>query len=172
MANFSNAGATAPRYYMKEISDDELGKCRMGHGVRLDIHGSFPGFGDFRNPVYRPGNIPENRAVNGTISEIKGLGEGLQLNNIYTIHGKIEVIVPDDIAEKVAAVILDHGRIGMPGDGVLTVVSLDYAVEDADQAEVEIMVSREPSGGVRRGHSLPVIRMEVIGHEGGTVQCG
>jgi nitrogen regulatory protein PII len=64
-----------------------------------------------------------------TISKIKGLGEEVRLYNPYTIHDKIEIIVPDDAAGKVVAVLLEHSRVGMPGDGVITVQTLDYAVK-------------------------------------------
>jgi nitrogen regulatory protein P-II 1 len=63
-----------------------------------------------------------------TIYEIKGLGEEVQLNNPYTIHDKIEVIVSDQQADAVEKSILDHTRTGLAGDGVVTVTPLDYAV--------------------------------------------
>ena len=64
-----------------------------------------------------------------TISEIKGLGEEVRLYNPYTIHDKVEIIVPDGVAEKAVTVLLENSRIGMPGDGIITVQALDYAVK-------------------------------------------
>jgi hypothetical protein len=42
---------------------------------------------------------------NMTISEIKGLGEELRLNNPYSIHDKIEVITSDEKAGTVVTVL-------------------------------------------------------------------
>lgn len=64
-----------------------------------------------------------------TISTVKGLGEEVGLHNPYLIHNKIEMILPDDKVEKAVALLLTNGRIGMPGDGIITVQSLDYAVK-------------------------------------------
>ncbi len=64
-----------------------------------------------------------------TISAVKGLGEEVRLHNPYTIHDKIEIILPDDKVEKAVALLLANSRIGMPGDGVIAVQSLDYVVK-------------------------------------------
>jgi nitrogen regulatory protein PII len=64
-----------------------------------------------------------------TISEIKGLGEELRLNNPYSIHDKIEIFVSDAKADEVVKTILDHSRSGLAGDGVVSVAPLDYAVK-------------------------------------------
>ncbi len=64
-----------------------------------------------------------------TISEIKGLGEELRLNNPYSIHDKVEIIVSDEKANGVVKAILDATRTGLAGDGVISVASLDYAVK-------------------------------------------
>lgn len=72
----------------------------------------------------------EQAGIKGmTISEIKGLGEEVRLRNPYTIHDKIEIVAPDDAADKAVTVLLENSRIGMPGDGIITVQSLDYAVK-------------------------------------------
>jgi nitrogen regulatory protein PII len=63
-----------------------------------------------------------------TISQIKGIGEEVRLNNPYSIHDKIEIIVPDEKADAVVKVILENTRSGLAGDGIITVLSLDYAV--------------------------------------------
>ena len=72
----------------------------------------------------------EQAGIKGmTISEIKGLGEEVRLYNPYTIHDKVEIIVPDDAAEKAVAVLLENSRIGIPGDGIIAVQTLDYAMK-------------------------------------------
>lgn len=64
-----------------------------------------------------------------TISEIKGLGEGLQLDAPYSIHDKIEIIAPDDKADAVVRTMLEHTRSGLAGDGIVSVAPLDFAVK-------------------------------------------
>lgn len=64
-----------------------------------------------------------------TISEIKGLGEEVRLNNPYSIHDRIEIIVGDEKADMVVKTIIDNSRTGLAGDGVVTVANLDYAVK-------------------------------------------
>jgi len=64
-----------------------------------------------------------------TISPIKGLDEEVHLHDPYSIHDKIEIILPDDKVEKVVALPLANGRIGAPGDGIIAVQSLDYTVK-------------------------------------------
>lgn len=64
-----------------------------------------------------------------TISEIKGLGEEVRLNNPYLIHDKIEIIVSEEKADAVVKTVLDNTRTGLVGDGVITVASLDYSVK-------------------------------------------
>ncbi len=72
-----------------------------------------------------------------TISEIKGLGEELRLNNPYSIHDKIEIIVSDEKADLVVKTIFDHARTGLAGDGVVFVTSLDYAVKIRTEEKLE-----------------------------------
>jgi len=64
-----------------------------------------------------------------TIEEIKGIGQEVSLDKLYTIHDRIDVIVPDEKADKVANIILEHGRSGLAGDGLIVVQSADYAVK-------------------------------------------
>lgn len=64
-----------------------------------------------------------------TISEIKGIGQQVRLNNPYTIHDRIDVIVPDDKADAVVNIILKHARTSLPGDGLIAVSPLDYAIK-------------------------------------------
>ena len=64
-----------------------------------------------------------------TISEAKGLGEEIRLNNPYSIHDKIEIIVSDEVADAVVKTIIDNTRTGFAGDGIITVAPLAYAVK-------------------------------------------
>ena len=63
-----------------------------------------------------------------TISEVRGLGEELRLNNPYSIHDRIELVVADEKADEVAKVILEHAATGLAGDGLVAVSPVDYAV--------------------------------------------
>lgn len=64
-----------------------------------------------------------------TISEIKGLGEEVRLNNPYSIHDKIEIIVSDDNVDVIVKTLFENTRTGFAGDGVIAVTPLDYAVK-------------------------------------------
>ncbi len=60
-----------------------------------------------------------------TISEIKGMGEQVTLTNPYTVHDRIEIIVPDEKADEVARMIFEQARTGLPGDGLVAVLPVD-----------------------------------------------
>lgn len=64
-----------------------------------------------------------------TISEIKGIGQEVSLNKPYTIHDRIDVIVLDEKADEVVNIILEHGRSGLAGDGMVFVHPADYAIK-------------------------------------------
>ena len=64
-----------------------------------------------------------------TISEVKGIGEQVQIDRPYTIHKRIEIIVPDERAEEVANLILDYAYTGFAGDGFVAVGPMDYMVK-------------------------------------------
>ncbi len=64
-----------------------------------------------------------------TISEIKGIGQQTELFKPYTIHDKIEIIVPDEKADEVAQVIRDHAATGLAGDGLVAVSPVDYVIK-------------------------------------------
>jgi nitrogen regulatory protein P-II 1 len=70
----------------------------------------------------------EHAGVRGmTITQVKGIGEEVRLDNPYAIHDKVEIIVPDEKTDAVVKVILENTRTGLAGDGIITVHSLDYA---------------------------------------------
>jgi nitrogen regulatory protein P-II 1 len=64
-----------------------------------------------------------------TITEVKGIGEEVRLNNPYSIHDKIEILVPDDKTEEAVKIILKHAATGLAGDGFVSVSSVDYAFQ-------------------------------------------
>lgn len=64
-----------------------------------------------------------------TISEIKGTGEEVSLDKPYTIHDRIDILVPDEKADEVVNIIMEHGRTGLAGDGLVIVQPADYAVK-------------------------------------------
>ena len=75
--------------------------------------------------------------VGMTVSEVRGFGR--QKGHTETYRGaeyqveflpkiKVEVIVPDDRAERVATVIMTAARTGTIGDGKIFVLPLDDAV--------------------------------------------
>jgi nitrogen regulatory protein P-II 1 len=72
----------------------------------------------------------EHMAIkNMSISEIRGLGEEVRLNNPYSIHDKIELIVSDEQVDAVVRAMLDNVRTGPAGDGIISIAPLDYAVK-------------------------------------------
>jgi len=64
-----------------------------------------------------------------TIEEIKGIGQEVSLNKPYTIHDRIDIIVPDEKADQVVDIILKHGQSGIAGDGLIVVQPADYAIK-------------------------------------------
>lgn len=72
----------------------------------------------------------EDAGIKGmTISEIKGVGEQVQLFRPYTIHNRLEVIVPDEKVDGVVTIILEHGHTGLAGDGLIAVHPVDYMIK-------------------------------------------
>ncbi len=64
-----------------------------------------------------------------SIYEVKGIGEQVQVFRPYTIHKKIEVIIPDDRADGVANVIYEHGHTGFAGDGLITISPVECVIK-------------------------------------------
>ncbi len=64
-----------------------------------------------------------------TISQIKGVGEQVQLFKPYTIHSRIEIIVPDEKAEEVTNVIMENAHTGLAGDGIIAVYPIDHMIK-------------------------------------------
>ena len=64
-----------------------------------------------------------------TISEVKGVGEQVQVFSTYTIHKKIEIIIPDDRVDGVTNVIFEHGHTGFPGDGLIAILPVDCLIK-------------------------------------------
>ncbi len=55
----------------------------------------------------------------------------------YTIHRKIELFVPDERAEEVSRIILEHSHTGLAGDGLIAVSSVDYIIKIKTGERVE-----------------------------------
>jgi nitrogen regulatory protein P-II 1 len=72
-----------------------------------------------------------------SISEIRGLGEEVRLNNPYSIHDKIELIVSDEQVDAVVRAMLENVRTGLAGDGILSVAPVDYAIKIRTKERLE-----------------------------------
>ena len=73
-----------------------------------------------------------------TVSEVKGFGHGrafgrpdspdeLEIFGVKKI--KLEIVVPDDLVEKVVQEIARHAHTGNPGDGKIFISTVDEVVE-------------------------------------------
>lgn len=68
----------------------------------------------------------EHAGVRGlTISQIKGIGQHVTLTSAYSIHDRLEVFVPDAMADTVMNIILEHAKSGLPGDGLIAALPVD-----------------------------------------------
>lgn len=65
-------------------------------------------------------------ATGCTISRIRGYGEEWHLYEplIHGGHHKLEIILPDDQAEKVAREITENAWTGLKGDGIVSVLDV------------------------------------------------
>jgi nitrogen regulatory protein P-II 1 len=72
-----------------------------------------------------------------TISQIKGIGEQVEVFKPYTIHSKIEMIVPDEKAEEVTDVIMECAHTGLAGDGIIAVYPMDYMIKIRTRERLE-----------------------------------
>ncbi len=64
-----------------------------------------------------------------TISEVKGVGEEIVLYKPYSVHHKIEIILPEKKVDKVIETILALAHTGEPGDGVITVQKIEELIK-------------------------------------------
>ena len=72
----------------------------------------------------------EEAGIRGmTISEVKGVGSQVQVFNPYTIHKKIEIIIPDDRVDEVATIIYEHGHTGFTGDGLIAITPIECVIK-------------------------------------------
>ncbi len=65
---------------------------------------------------------------NLTVSKIEGIGEQITLRKSYAVHDMIQIIVPDEKVNQVTDVILQHAHSGLAGDGIITVIPIDYMI--------------------------------------------
>ncbi len=71
----------------------------------------------------------EDKGVHGmSISEVKGVGEQVQLFSRYSVHNMIEIIVHEEDVDEVVNVVLESGHTGLEGDGLIAVCPLDYLI--------------------------------------------
>ncbi len=72
----------------------------------------------------------ESIGVRGmTISEVKGVGDEMMLNNRYAIHDRIDIYVSDEKAPVAVGLIHDHAATGLAGDGLIAVSSVDDVIK-------------------------------------------
>ncbi len=80
--------------------------------------------------------MPEVPGV--TISEVKGFGRGRATGTppeppeavIFGVKKvKLEIVVPDELVQKVTGVIMRHAHTGNPGDGKIFISSVDEVVK-------------------------------------------
>lgn len=71
------------------------------------------------------------------VADVRGCGNSPEKVNWFAgeehlvalpIKAKIEVVVPDELAESLVAAILEHARTGEPGDGKIFLERVDDAV--------------------------------------------
>jgi nitrogen regulatory protein P-II 1 len=91
--------------------------------------------------IIKPGKLEEVKdgltaiGVQGmTVTEVKGFGRqkghvemyrGAEYDVVFLDKVKLEVVVPDDLLEKVIATIMEKAKTGKPGDGKIFVSSLE-----------------------------------------------
>jgi len=61
--------------------------------------------------------------------EVKGTGEQVEVFKPYTIHKRIDIIVPDERVEEASRTILDHAHTGLAGDGLIAVSPVEYIIK-------------------------------------------
>lgn len=80
----------------------------------------------------------EDAGIKGmTISEVKGIGEQVELYKPYTIHSRVEIIVPDEKVEEISNIILEHARTSLAGDGLIAVFPIDYMIRIRTKEKIE-----------------------------------
>jgi|WetSurMetagenome_2_1015567.scaffolds.fasta_scaffold02817_3 nitrogen regulatory protein PII len=72
-----------------------------------------------------------------TITEVKWLGEETTVFSPYTIHNLIQIMVVEEKVNEVESIILRFGRLGIAGDGILTVCPVDYMIKIRTQEKFE-----------------------------------
>ena len=82
-------------------------------------------------------SLEQNGIKSLSILEIKGLGEEVRLNNPYSIHDRIELIVSDDQVDAVVKAILENVRTGLAGDGIISVAPVDFAIKIRTKERLE-----------------------------------
>ena len=63
-----------------------------------------------------------------TMSEVRGLGEQVRIRDPYTVHIRIELIIPDEKVEEISETIVGCAHTGLSGDGLIAVYPMDYMI--------------------------------------------
>jgi len=74
---------------------------------------------------------------NISISEVKGIGEQIEIFKSYTVHSRLEIIVPDEKAGQVSDTILKNAHTGLAGDGLIAVSPVDYIIKIRTMEKME-----------------------------------
>ncbi len=72
-----------------------------------------------------------------TLSEVKGIGEQVEVFQPYVIHKRIDIIVPDERVNEVTSVIVENGHTGLAGDGLIAVHPIDYMIKIRTKEKIE-----------------------------------
>ncbi|MEW6109810.1 MAG: P-II family nitrogen regulator [Nitrospirota bacterium] len=72
-----------------------------------------------------------------TLSDVKGIGEQVEVFQLYVIHKRIDIIVPDERVNEVTSVIVENGHTGFAGDGLIAVHPIDYMIKIRTKEKIE-----------------------------------
>lgn len=72
----------------------------------------------------------EEAGIRGiTIMDVRGTGEQVQLFKPYTIHKRLDIFVSEERTDEVVGIILEKSHTGLAGDGVISVLPVDYTIK-------------------------------------------
>ena len=72
-----------------------------------------------------------------TMSEVKGIGEQMQLLNLYTIHSRIEIFIDEARATEAVNIILEYANTGEAGDGLIAVSPVERMMKIRTKESVQ-----------------------------------
>ena len=74
-------------------------------------------------------NLGENGIKGMTISEVRGIGDQVEIDRPYAIHNRIEIIVTDEKVDEVVSLIVYYSHTGIAGDGIIAVSPIETAIK-------------------------------------------